>query len=126
LQEGGGLARDKPAATRSSTSYTYDPRNTVSSDFRCQVNYGSAADKGFEGMGPRDQIQLRTLPGHGTPGLPIAARGDVLVFQTDPLKRDVTVAGNCTARLFISSDAPDTDFCAKLIDVYPPSADYPA
>ena len=126
LQEKGGLSRAKPAAAASSTSYTYDPHNTVSSDFRCQVDYGPARGKGSEGMGPRDQIQLRTLPGHGSPGLPIAARADVLVFQTEPLARDVTVAGNGTARLFISSDAPDTDFYVKVIDVYPPSADYPA
>src|SRR6185295_4918966 len=120
LHEGGRLAQEKPADAHASTAYTYDPRNTVSSDFRCQVDYGPARGKGSEGMGPRDQIQLLTLPGHGTPGLPIAARGDVLVFQTEPLARDVTVAGNGTARLFISSDAPDTDLYVKLIDVYPP------
>jgi len=126
LHEGGGLAREKPQAAGASSSYTYDPHNTVSSDFRCQVDYGPARGRGSEGMGPRDQIQLRTLPGHGTPGLPISARTDVLVFQTDPLSRDVTIAGNHTARLFISSDAPDTDFYVKVIDVYPASADYPA
>ena len=126
LQTGGLLSREKPAAKTSSSSYTYDPRNTVSSDSRCEIAYGPAIDKGFEGMGPRDQIQLRTLPGHGTPGLPIAARPDVLVFQTEPLARDLTVAGNIKARLFISSDAPDTDFYVKLIDVYPPSVEYPA
>jgi len=125
LHEGGGLAREKPNAAASSTSYTYDPRNTVSSDGRCEIAYGPK-EGDFQGMGPRDQIQLRTLPGHGTPGLPIAARSDVLVFQTEPLARDMTVAGNVTARLFISSDAPDTDFYVKLIDVYPASADYPA
>jgi putative CocE/NonD family hydrolase len=126
LREGGGLSREKPTAAAASTSYTYDPRNTVNSDSSCNIAYGPSLNKGFEGMGPRDQIQLATLPGHGTPGLPIAARGDVLVFQTDPVAHDVTLAGNCTARLFISSDAPDTDFCVKVIDVYPSSADYPA
>lgn len=126
LHERGGLSRSTPTAAASSTSYTYDPRNTVSSDFRCQVDYGPARNRGSEGMGPRDQIQLETLPGHGMPGMPIAARPDVLVFQTEPLERDVTLFGNGTARLFISSDAPDTDFYVKLIDVYPSSADYPA
>ena len=126
LHEFGRLAREKPDARSASSTYTYDPRNTVSSDFRCMINYGPARDRGSEGMGPRDQIQLATLPGHGTPGLPIAARADVLVFQTEPLTRELTVAGNNAARLFISSDAPDTDFYVKVIDVYPPSNDYPA
>ena len=39
--------------------------------------------------------------------------------------RDLEVVGPVTARLWIASDAPDTDFTAKLIDLYPPSADYP-
>jgi putative CocE/NonD family hydrolase len=125
LHESGRLSQEKPQATTASSSYTYDPRNTVSSDFRCQVNYGPARQRGSEGMGPRDQIQLATLPGHGTPGLPIAARADVMVFQTEPLPKALTVAGNNAARLFISSDAPDTDFYVKVIDVYPPSDDYP-
>ncbi|MBS0362360.1 MAG: CocE/NonD family hydrolase, partial [Proteobacteria bacterium] len=50
---------------------------------------------------------------------------DVLVFQTPPLKEDVEVTGAIEAELWIASDAPDTDFTIKLIDVYPPSADYP-
>jgi putative CocE/NonD family hydrolase len=127
LHEGGGLAREKPNAEASSSTYTYDPRNTISSDGRCEIAYAGAMIKNnYEGIGPRDQIQLVTLPGHGVPGSPIATRTDVLVFETEPLARDLTVAGNCTARLFISSDAPDTDFYVKLIDVYPPSADYPS
>jgi hypothetical protein len=76
-------------------------------------------------MGPRDQIQLETLPGHGKPGTPIADRSDVLVFQTPPLDNDVDMAGNISVRLHVSSDAPDTDFFVKLIDVYPVSEDYP-
>lgn len=35
------------------------------------------------------------------------------------------MAGPVTARLFISSSAPDTDFTVKLIDVHPPNEDYP-
>ena len=37
----------------------------------------------------------------------------------------MTITGPVTVRLRVSTDAPDTDFTAKLIDVYPPSADYP-
>jgi putative CocE/NonD family hydrolase len=49
----------------------------------------------------------------------------VLVFQTPPLERDVEVTGAIEAELWISSNRPDTDFTIKLIDVYPPNADYP-
>jgi putative CocE/NonD family hydrolase len=35
------------------------------------------------------------------------------------------VTGAITARLTVASDRPDTDFTFKLLDVYPPSADYP-
>ena len=76
-------------------------------------------------MGPRDQIELETLPGHGIPGMPIASRPDVLVFQTQPLSEKVRIAGNVKVILWASSDSPDTDFFVKLIDLYPPSPDYP-
>ncbi len=49
----------------------------------------------------------------------------MLVFQTPPLEKDVELTGHITARLWISSTALDTDFTAKLLDVYPPNQDYP-
>jgi putative CocE/NonD family hydrolase len=49
----------------------------------------------------------------------------VLVFQTEPLAEDLEIAGPIEVVLFVSTDGPDTDFTAKLIDVYPPSAGYP-
>jgi uncharacterized protein len=52
-------------------------------------------------------------------------RSDVLVFTTPPLDEELEVIGPVTVRLWIASDAPDTDFTAKLIDVYPPSGDFP-
>ena len=57
--------------------------------------------------------------------LPLAARQDVVTFVTSPLERDVEVTGPITVMLWASSSALDTDFTAKLIDVYPPSPDYP-
>ena len=57
--------------------------------------------------------------------LPLSQRRDVLVFQTDPLPEDVEVTGPVTVNLYVSSSAVDTDFTAKLIDVYPPNPDYP-
>jgi hypothetical protein len=49
-----------------------------------------------------------------------AARPDVLVYQTDPLAQDVTLAGPVSPRLFVSTTGTDSDFVVKLIDVYPP------
>ena len=57
--------------------------------------------------------------------LPLADRPDVLVFQTEELTRETVVAGPVVAHLTVSSTAVDTDFTIKLIDVHPPSADYP-
>jgi putative CocE/NonD family hydrolase len=49
----------------------------------------------------------------------LESRPDLLVYTTPPLARAMTIAGPVRARLFISSDARDTDFAAKLIDVAP-------
>ena len=125
LHPAGALAQEKPSQESACTTYTYDPRNTVSSNGRCIIPYGPAAEGGFSGMGPRDQIDLETLPGHGIPGMPIASRPDVLVFQTQPLSEKARIAGNIKVILWVSSNAPDTDFFVKLIDLYPPSSDYP-
>jgi uncharacterized protein len=57
---------------------------------------------------------------------PLSARNDVLVFQTEPLTQDLEVTGRLIVKLWASSSAPDTDFTAKLIDVYPPNHDFPA
>jgi uncharacterized protein len=50
-------------------------------------------------------------------------RPDVLVYQTDPLEEDVTIAGPIAPKLKIASTGTDSDFVVKLIDVYPD--DYP-
>ena len=57
---------------------------------------------------------------------PLSARNDVLVFQTPPLASDIEVTGRLIVKLWASSDALDTDFTAKLVDVYPPNADFPS
>lgn len=49
----------------------------------------------------------------------------MLVFQTGPLAQDLEVTGPVSANRWISSSGPDTYFTAKLLDVYPPSQDYP-
>ena len=59
------------------------------------------------------------------PYMPLSSRPDVLVFQTAPPEQDTEVTGPVEVKLWASSSAVDTDFTAKLIDVYPPNADYP-
>lgn len=112
---GGGLSPQPPSDTGGSTTYRFDPDNPV-------PTVGGALSGGPTGLGLApggwDQRDPRT-------GIPLNFRPDVLTFQTDPLPEEVEVTGPLKATLFVSSDAPDTDFTAKLIDVYPPSADYP-
>jgi putative CocE/NonD family hydrolase len=50
---------------------------------------------------------------------PVEARDDVLVYTTEPLARGRNVTGPVEALLYVSSTAVDTDFTAKLVDVYP-------
>jgi putative CocE/NonD family hydrolase len=54
-----------------------------------------------------------------------AGRPDVLVYQTDPLTDDITVAGSIKPELFVSSSGTDSDFVVKLIDVFPDDYQYP-
>jgi uncharacterized protein len=49
----------------------------------------------------------------------IERRDDVLVFVTEPLTEEVEVTGPIRVELYASSTAPDTDFMAKLVDVWP-------
>lgn len=51
-----------------------------------------------------------------------ARRPDVLVFQTEELKADLTIAGPIWAELFVSTSGTDADWVVKVIDVYPPDA----
>jgi uncharacterized protein len=52
------------------------------------------------------------------------ARPDVLVYTTEPLKEGTEVSGPIEVTLYVSSDAKDTDFTVKLIDVYPDGRAY--
>jgi putative CocE/NonD family hydrolase len=52
------------------------------------------------------------------------ARPDVLVYSSEPLKEGMEVSGPIEVTLYVSSDAKDTDFTAKLLDVYPDGRAY--
>ncbi len=56
----------------------------------------------------------------------VAGRPDVLVYQTDVLTEDLTVAGEIKPTLFVSSSGTDSDFVVKVIDVFPDDYKYPA
>ena len=47
------------------------------------------------------------------------SRTDLLKYVSAPLEAPLEIVGKVSVRLFVSSDAPDTDFTAKLLDIYP-------
>jgi uncharacterized protein len=114
------LSPDGPGDASGSITYDFNPHRPV-------PTIGGALTSGkpiFEG-GAFDQREDTRFFGCTRPGVPLADRDDVLVFETAPLPEDLAVVGPVSARLFVSSDGPDTDFTIKLIDVYPPSAEHP-
>jgi predicted acyl esterase len=141
LRGQGMLSEEPPAPDEPPETYAYDPGAPVPTI--------GAAVTGFyelvklpEGMNeayimPRARMRPIVIEGGAhqkeepwvlgarEPYLPLVMRPDVLVFQTDLLTDDVEVTGPMTVTLHVSSSAPDTDFTAKLVDVYPPNDDYP-
>ncbi len=67
--------------------------------------------------------QLCCYPSNLPPGAfdqrPVEARSDVLMYVTPPLASDVEVTGPISLTLWAATDAPDTDFTGKLVDIYP-------
>jgi putative CocE/NonD family hydrolase len=59
------------------------------------------------------------FPGGAFDQRSVEARPDVLVYRSAPLERDVEVTGPITVRLWAISSSPDTDFVARLVDVFP-------
>jgi hypothetical protein len=118
LHANGVLAPDRPAEGPP-TTYLFDPRNPVPT---LGGNVSSQGTLMFQGAA--DQ-RCRTGFWLCSDSKPLSARNDVLVFQTPPLSADLEVTGRLIVRLWAASDGPDTDFTAKLIDVYPPNKDYP-
>jgi putative CocE/NonD family hydrolase len=120
LHASGALETAAPGAADPPVAYDFDPADPV-------PTIGGAVTSGEPLMrgGGFDQRTTPQTYGAKPPFLPLEARPDVLVFQTEPLEHDVEVTGDIEAHLWIASDQPDTDFTIKLIDLYPPSADYP-
>jgi hypothetical protein len=82
-------------------TFVYDPANPVPT-----VGGPLCCDAVHLAPGPRNQKEVE-------------ARPDVLVYTTAPLVEDVEVTGPITLDLYAKSSVADTDFTAKLVDVYP-------
>jgi putative CocE/NonD family hydrolase len=117
---GGRLSTQLPAVGAAPVSYDFDPEHPVPS-IGGTITSGEPVMRG----GAYDQREGPRFFGSREPYMPLAARPDVLVFETESLATDMEVTGPIVAKLWISSDRPDTDFTIKLIDVYPPNEDYP-
>lgn len=101
----GALVAAAPA-TDSPDKFSYDPMNPVPS-FGGNVCCTGNAVQG----GSFDQRKMEERP-------------DILVYSTEPLKEGVEVSGPIEVTLYVSSDAKDTDFTVKLIDVLPDGRAY--
>ncbi len=100
LQAGGKLAWTQPADDAKPDTYRYDPDNPVPS------LGGNNCCGTPTPAGPKDQRPLDT-------------RGDILHYTSDFLTEPLEITGPVKLVLHAASDARDTDFVAKLIDVYP-------
>ena len=102
----GTLSTQKPAVEPPDT-YRYDPGSPVPSRGGpvCCTGTPDAPEGSFD---QRD----------------VEARHDVLVYSTPPLQQGIEITGPIEAILYVSSSAKDTDFTAKLVDVYPDGTAY--
>ena len=119
LHADGDLSPAAPSSGSRASSFTFDPANPVPT-----IGGNLSAGDPVLVAGAYDQRGDERFFGY-TGSLPLAARPDVLVFQTPPLAKDIEVTGPLTVKLWISSTAVDTDFTVKLLDVHPPNGDYP-
>ena len=124
----GTLGRVLPDSGVAPTTYRYDPQDPVPT---IGGSFSGALKRGPYDQRTREFKSLRGGSENGfygskPPYLPLKTRPDVVVFQTEPLEEDVEVVGPITVMLYAASTAVDTDFTAKLIDVYPPSQDFPS
>jgi hypothetical protein len=98
---GDGLLATAPPDGNLGDRFTYDPMNPVMShggNFCCEGNAITP--------GAFDQRRMET-------------RNDILVYTTKPFQHGTEVSGPINVTLYVSSDAKDTDFTVKLLDVYP-------
>jgi uncharacterized protein len=97
---GDGRLSVEQAGSEPHDTFVYNPSNPV------PTNGGSTLFAGINTMGPRDQREIE-------------AREDVLVYTSEPLTDPLEVTGPIKVKLWAKTDAIDTDFTAKLVDVMP-------
>jgi uncharacterized protein len=97
---GDGLLSPEPHAGEPPDTFDYDPANPVPTIGGATLMHPSYR------AGTLDQR-------------PVEERRDVLVFTSTPLVHPLVLAGPVTATLCVATDGPDTDFVARLVDVYP-------
>ena len=98
---GDGVISAAPPDSDKPDSFTYDPMNPVTSYGGNVCCTGDAVQ-----AGSFDQRKME-------------ARSDILVYTSEPFKEGTEVSGPITPTLYVSSDAKDTDFTVKVLDVYP-------
>jgi putative CocE/NonD family hydrolase len=145
LHADGALREEPPAPGVSPLTYDFDPAHPVPSigGLLCQIAElpeEGASDqesawtrflnpvlrlRNVLAPGPAHQKEEPGIFGAREPWPLLRDRPDVLAFESQPLVEPVELTGPITVHLWIASSAPDTDFTAKLVDVYPPSEDYP-
>ncbi len=91
------LGETASKSKNSADAYNFDPKNPVPTVGGANLTLP---------LGPLDQRQIKD-------------HSDYLRYQTAPLDHDLTIAGKINLELYASTDGPDTDFMAKLVDVYP-------
>jgi uncharacterized protein len=105
LNGDGVLSKTAPASDKPD-KFAYDPMHPVMSHGGNVCCQGNAV-----GAGAMDQRETE-------------ARADVLVFTSEPFTQGTEVSGPITPTLYVSSDAKDTDFSIKILDVYPDGRAY--
>jgi putative CocE/NonD family hydrolase len=100
LRESGGLSVQPAGIPGLDTSFVYDPRDP-------SPTVGGPTLRTDLDQGPYDQAPL------------VESRNDILIFSTDTLITPIQIRGKPTVHLNVSSDRTDTDFSARLTDVYP-------
>lgn len=105
FQPQGGLSMAKPDAKGGADSFVSDPNKPVPHTEKVTLDYDRTymtADQRFA-----------------------ATRPDVMVYETEPLKADVTLAGPLKPDLWVATTGTDSDWVVKLIDVFPEDAKDP-
>lgn len=102
LNGNGRLNTTLPAEHEVSDHFQYDPQHPVPS-------------RGGAMLGPRAGIALQNE---------IEMRPDVLVYTTDKFDKEIEITGLVKLVLHVSTDVPNTDFTAKLVDVHPDGRAY--